>query len=108
MTDECADTGRARRGSAGQAGTEEFRADNTFDVRHAVLAGGYGGADDPTDPLDVLVMPLVLHIPASTLRCAAKFSRQLHERRSRQPIRAWGPVPAAHAFAAWTFAGSAR
>lgn len=63
MTDECADTGRAWCGVAGRAGIEEFGAENTFDVRHAVLAGGYGGADDPTDPVDVLAMPLVLHIP---------------------------------------------
>ncbi|MGC0364701.1 peptidyl-tRNA hydrolase [Rhodococcus sp. 27YEA15] len=32
-------------------------------ARHAVLAGGYGGRDDPQDPAAVLAMPIVLHIP---------------------------------------------
>ncbi len=31
--------------------------------RHAVLAAGYGGRDDPADPALVLAMPIVLHIP---------------------------------------------
>ncbi|WP_415974393.1 peptidyl-tRNA hydrolase [Rhodococcus sp. 077-4] len=42
---------------------EEFSSDNTFSSRHAELARGYGGADDPADPAQVLAMPLVLHIP---------------------------------------------
>ncbi|GAA5062781.1 peptidyl-tRNA hydrolase [Nocardia callitridis] len=32
-------------------------------VRHAELAAGYGGQDDPDDPALVLAMPLVLHLP---------------------------------------------
>lgn len=36
---------------------------STLAQRHAVLARGYGGAEDPDDPADVLAMPLVLHIP---------------------------------------------
>ncbi len=47
----------------GENDAEEFLAENTFDSRHAELARGYGGADDPEDPADVLAMPLVLHIP---------------------------------------------
>ncbi|GGG06057.1 hypothetical protein GCM10007304_20210 [Rhodococcoides trifolii] len=37
----------------------------TFADRHARLAQGYGGVDDPPDPADVLAMPIVLHIPKS-------------------------------------------
>ncbi len=35
---------------------------STFAERHAVLALGYGGREDPPDPADVLAMPIVLHI----------------------------------------------
>lgn len=45
------------------AAEETFSPQNTFAARHARLAAGYGGADDPPDPADVLAMPLVLHIP---------------------------------------------
>lgn len=38
-------------------------ADAGFAQRHALLARGYGGADDPADPADVLAMPIVLHLP---------------------------------------------
>lgn len=31
--------------------------------RHAVLAAGYGGRADPSDPDAVLAMPIVLHVP---------------------------------------------
>lgn len=48
---------------AGRNDAEEFSPDNTFDSRHAELAHGYGGAEDPADPAEVLAMPLVLHIP---------------------------------------------
>ncbi|MDJ0392020.1 peptidyl-tRNA hydrolase [Rhodococcus sp. G-MC3] len=34
-----------------------------FAERHAVLAAGYGGQEDPPDPADVLAMPVILHIP---------------------------------------------
>lgn len=34
-----------------------------FAARHAVLARGYGFADDPVDPNAVLAMPIVLHLP---------------------------------------------
>ncbi|OZC82259.1 peptidyl-tRNA hydrolase [Rhodococcus sp. 06-412-2C] len=47
----------------GENDAEVFSAENTFDSRHAELARGYGGAEDPSDPADVLAMPLVLHIP---------------------------------------------
>lgn len=72
MTDEFStgDPGLGDSESAGPAhdvigdnDSEEFRAENTFDSRHAELARGYGGAEDPEDPADVLAMPLVLHIP---------------------------------------------
>lgn len=48
-----------------EAAAEEFSPDNTFASRHAELARGYGGAEDPADPSQVLAMPLVLHIPKS-------------------------------------------
>ncbi|OZD09138.1 peptidyl-tRNA hydrolase [Rhodococcus sp. 06-235-1A] len=48
---------------ATETAAEELSPDNTFAARHAVLARGYGGAEDPADPADVLAMPLVLHIP---------------------------------------------
>lgn len=38
---------------------------NTFDIRHAALARGYGGRGDSDDPAQVWAMPLVLHIPKS-------------------------------------------
>ncbi|MGV9741074.1 aminoacyl-tRNA hydrolase [Nocardia farcinica] len=34
-----------------------------FRTRHAVLARGYGGADDPADPDRVQAMQMVLHLP---------------------------------------------
>ncbi|WP_330229210.1 peptidyl-tRNA hydrolase [Nocardia sp. NBC_00508] len=34
-----------------------------FRVRHAELAGGYGGAGDPEDPAMVQAMQMVLHLP---------------------------------------------
>lgn len=34
-----------------------------FRARHVVLADGYGGRPDPTDPRQVLAMPIILHIP---------------------------------------------
>ena len=37
--------------------------DSRWRERHAVLAAGYGGRDDPADPALVLAMPIVLHIP---------------------------------------------
>ncbi|WP_374230450.1 aminoacyl-tRNA hydrolase [Rhodococcus sp. ARC_M6] len=37
--------------------------DALWRARHAVLAAGYGGRPDPTDPARVLAMPIVLHIP---------------------------------------------
>ena len=39
------------------------RPDSRWRERHAVLAAGYGGRDDPADPALVLAMPIVLHIP---------------------------------------------
>ncbi|MFC9894372.1 aminoacyl-tRNA hydrolase [Nocardia sp. NPDC127579] len=37
--------------------------DAGFDVRHAELARGYGGAGDPADPDQVQAMQMVLHLP---------------------------------------------
>ncbi|KAB2586236.1 peptidyl-tRNA hydrolase [Rhodococcus erythropolis] len=37
--------------------------DSRWRERHAVLAAGYGGRDDPADPALVLAMPIILHIP---------------------------------------------
>ncbi|RVW04681.1 aminoacyl-tRNA hydrolase [Rhodococcus spongiicola] len=34
-----------------------------FTARHAVLKAGYGSRPDPSDPAQVLAMPIVLHIP---------------------------------------------
>jgi hypothetical protein len=36
---------------------EQFSDANTFASRHAELARGYGGAEDPEDPSEVLAMP---------------------------------------------------
>ena len=55
---------RDRAGSTSDtAEPEQFSDANTFASRHAELARGYGGADDPEDPSEVLAMPMVLHIP---------------------------------------------
>ncbi|MGA9874077.1 MAG: aminoacyl-tRNA hydrolase [Rhodococcus sp. (in: high G+C Gram-positive bacteria)] len=46
--------------------TEDVAVDHpggTFDERHALLAAGYGGREDPPNPADVLAMPVVLSIP---------------------------------------------
>lgn len=56
-------TGDAPDDVAAVTAAEEFSPDNTFVSRHAELARGYGGAEDPADPSQVLAMPLVLHIP---------------------------------------------
>ncbi len=37
--------------------------DGDFSVRHAELAGGYGGGADPDDPTLVQAMQMVLHLP---------------------------------------------
>jgi len=39
--------------------------DPGFAARHGELARGYGHTEDPTDPAEVLAMPIVLHIPKS-------------------------------------------
>ncbi|CCQ16991.1 putative uncharacterized protein [Rhodococcus sp. AW25M09] len=57
------ETGEAAHDVDEHSAAEEFSPDNTFDSRHAELARGYGGAEDPADPADVLAMPMVLHIP---------------------------------------------
>ena len=49
--------------TAAETTAEELSPDNTFAARHAELARGYGGAEDPADASQVLAMPLVLHIP---------------------------------------------
>ncbi|MBY4380304.1 peptidyl-tRNA hydrolase [Rhodococcus fascians] len=55
---------RDRAGSTSDtAEPEQFSDANTFASRHAELARGYGGAEDPEDPSEVLAMPMVLHIP---------------------------------------------
>ena len=41
--------------------------------------GGYGGADDPYDPAEVLAMPIVLHMPKAdppAAQCAARSGRR--------------------------------
>lgn len=38
-------------------------AQSTLRQRHSVLTRGYGGRMDPSDPADVLAMPIVLNIP---------------------------------------------
>ncbi len=48
---------------AGDDGRDRQDDDAAFEQRHAVLARGYGGLEDPADPADVLAMPVVLHVP---------------------------------------------
>ena len=88
------------------------RPDSRWRERHAVLAAGYGGRDDPADPALVLAMPIVLHIPKAdpaqahrTARgcgnggCGAVSgrTRRVHRRRGTRPVargtirRGWVP-----------------
>nr|WP_296767850.1 aminoacyl-tRNA hydrolase [Rhodococcus sp. (in: high G+C Gram-positive bacteria)] len=46
---------------------------STFAERHAVLAEGYGGREDPPDPADVLAMPVILHIPKTDPPCRSEI-----------------------------------
>lgn len=65
MTDPVAEFPSADPLSAAESDAAEADAGDrsTFADRHAVLARGYGGREDPADPADVLAMPVVLHIP---------------------------------------------
>ncbi|WP_374202686.1 aminoacyl-tRNA hydrolase [Nocardia sp. JCM 34519] len=49
--------------TAGLRDGDEANGANSFRVRHAELALGYGGAGDPADPAMVQAMQLVLHLP---------------------------------------------
>ncbi|QCQ91877.1 peptidyl-tRNA hydrolase [Rhodococcus sp. SGAir0479] len=83
--------------------------DDGFAARHAVLAAGYGSRPDPTDPAQVLAMPLVLHIPkidpparSALLAAAASATVALCLDERVGPAADGTPGPWQHAFREWT------
>ncbi|WP_430333389.1 aminoacyl-tRNA hydrolase [Rhodococcus sp. ACT016] len=80
-----------------------------FAARHAVLAAGYGSRPDPTDPGQVLAMPIVLHIPkadpparSALLAAAASATVALCLDDRVGPDADGAPGPWQHAFREWT------
>ena len=105
------------------------RPDSRWRERHAVLAAGYGGRDDPADPALVLAMPIVLpHSegrPAQAHRTArgcgnggcgavSGRTRRVHRRRGTRPVARglFGvggcPDPESVSPSAWEPSGSPR